>query len=335
MPRLPLFAALAPIARLAPAALLVGGAAVQPAQPALVPALPAALAAATPADPAQAPKPADRPSAADIVSRAPGSAWAQIASDDLLVIDLADGQRVTIWLASGFAPAHVTNIRQIARADWWRGGTIYRVQDNYVSQWGDATEKKPPPPGINPAPPAEYEWSARDHPITRNRFADAYARITGFSADGWALAGDGKRQWLPHCYGMVGVARNLAPDTGSGTDLYAVIGHAPRHLDRNIALVGRVIDGMAALSALPRGTGGGLGLYEDPNSYVPIRRVTIASDLPAAERPGWAFFRPDTPDFARYIEARANRAPPFFTVPANAADLCNLPVPVRATSPAG
>ncbi|PTS73635.1 peptidylprolyl isomerase, partial [Sphingomonas sp. HMWF008] len=130
----------------------------------------------------------------------------------------------------------------------------------------------------------------------------------------------------------VGVARNLAPDTGTGGDLYTVIGHAPRHLDRNIAVVGRVIDGMTALSALPRGTGGGLGLYEDPKQRVPIKRIVLVADLPVAERPTYQYLRPDAPVFAATLEARANRGGPFFTVPAGAADLCNLMVPVRAVT---
>ncbi len=278
---------------------------------------------------AAAEAPAPKPGTADILKAAPASAWRAVAADDLLLIELADGRRVTIWLASRFTPVHAANIRTIARSGWWRDSTVYRVQDNYVTQWGDPTEKKAPPAGIVATPPAEYEWAASSEKLHRNPYRDAYARVTGFSADGWAVAGDGKRQWLPHCYGAVGVARNLAPDTGSGTDLYAVIGHAPRHLDRNIAVVGRVIDGMAAFSALPRGTGGGLGLYEDPKLYVPIANVRLASDLPESERPRWEYLTPAAPDFAVYLDSKANRQPPFFTVPANAADLCNLPVPVR------
>ncbi|GAA3255116.1 hypothetical protein GCM10020258_13330 [Sphingomonas yabuuchiae] len=42
---------------------------------------------------------------------------------------------------------------------------------------------------------------------------------------------------------------------GVGAELYTIIGHSPRGLDRNIAVVGRVVDGMDALSTLPRGTG--------------------------------------------------------------------------------
>nr|WP_231708361.1 peptidylprolyl isomerase [Sphingomonas populi] len=279
-------------------------------------------------------EPPPKPTAAKIAAAAPASSWATIAPEDLLVIDFADGQRGVIWLASALAPVHVANIRTIARSGWWRDGAIYRVQDNYVTQWGDPTNKKPPAAGIAVHPPAEYEWPASAHPIVANPYKDAYAAVTGFTADGWAVAGDGRSQWLPHCYGMVGVARDLAPDVGTGGDLYTVIGHAPRHLDRNIAVVGRVIDGMATFSARKRGTGGGLGLYENARDNVPIRRVAIASDLPAGERLSYQYLKPSAPEFARTLEARANRGLPFFTVPAGNADLCNLDVPVRKT-PAG
>ena len=290
-----------------------------------------ALAASAQAEPAPAPPP--KPTAGQLAAAAPAEAWGAIDPNDVLVIDFADGQRSVVWLAPEFAPVHVANIRTIARSGWWTGSTVYRVQDNYVTQWGDATEKKPPAAGIERHPPAEYEWAWSAHPGTvANPYRDAYAPRTGFSPSGWAVAGDGSAQWLPHCYGMVGVARDLAPDTGTGGDLYTVIGHAPRHLDRNIAVVGRVIDGMGALSALPRGTGGGLGLYEDPKQRVPIARISIAADLPIKDRPAFQYLRPDSAVFAATLEARANRGLPFFTVPAGTADLCNLMVPVRKLS---
>lgn len=277
--------------------------------------------------PLQTPQPS-----AILLAEAPADAWGRIADDDLMTITWPDGRRVTIWLASGFAPVHVANIRVIARSDWWDDATIYRVQDNYVTQWGDATEKKPPAAGITLKPPAEYEWPAMRSGFVRNRHADAYARVTGYSTSGWPLAGNGRRQWLPHCYGMVGVARDMAPDTGTGGDLYAVNGHAPRHLDRNIAVVGRVIEGMEHLTSLPRGHGNGLGIYESAAMRVPLGKVRMVSDLPAAERPKFEYLKPTAPVFARYIDSRANRQPPFFTVPANAADLCNLMPPVRAVA---
>jgi peptidylprolyl isomerase len=135
---------------------------------------------------------------------------------------------------------------------------------------------------------------------------------------------------LPHCYGYVGVARGLAPDTGSGSELYAVIGHAPRHLDRNIAVIGRVIDGIEHLSSLPRGTEP-LGFYKEEAQRVPLVRAVLASRLPEGERPTFQYMDTASRSFDAYVRARANRKDDFFTEPAGGVDVCNAPVPVRRT----
>lgn len=262
---------------------------------------------------------------------APGDAadadWRDIPDDQLLVMTLRGGHQVFIRLAPAQAPAHVANIRKLAAAHWWDGTSVYRVQDNYVAQWGDASERKPLPPEVIANPPAEYEAprTAMGTPLAR---PDPYAASVGFTADGWPMASDGTSSWLTHCYGMVGVARDLAPSTGSGAELYAVIGHAPRHLDRNIAVVGRVLDGVQWLSSLPRGTGA-LGVYESEGERTPILSVRLASQLPEDERPHFQFRATDNPRFAAWIKARENRSPPFFTVPAGGTDLCNALPPVR------
>ena len=171
--------------------------------------------------------------------------------------------------------------------------------------------------------------------ILANGLVDAYAQLSLFY-QGWPLAsnigsdeeGEPATVWPIHCYGMVGVGRNLSPDAGTGAELYTVIGHAPRHLDRNIALVGRIVEGMEHLSSLPRGKGQ-LGFYEDESKRVPILSVRVASDLSQGERPAFEFLSTDSASFARYADARANRRDPFFNVPAGGADICNIPVPVR------
>src|SRR5205823_2247081 len=101
------------------------------------------------------------------------------------------------------------------------------------------------------------------------------------------------RAWLAHCYAMVGAGRGDTADSGSGAELYVVIGHSPRHLDRNVTLLGRVVEGMELLSTLPRGTGP-LGFYEDPKQYVFIPKVRLAADVPAAERTALELLRTDT-----------------------------------------
>ncbi len=127
---------------------------------------------------------------------------------------------------------------------------------------------------------------------------------------------------------MVGVGRDMPPNAGDGSELYAVIGHAPRHLDRNIAVVGRVIEGIEWLSSLPRGTEA-LGVYASEAEQVPIASVRLASELPAAEQPRFEYLATESASFARYADARANRRDPFFVRPAAGADICNVPTPIR------
>jgi peptidylprolyl isomerase len=271
-----------------------------------------------------APSPVRSPG--EIVAAAPASAWRDIPADTLLVMTLGDGRRVTIELAPGFAPVHVANIRALARAGGYDGRAITRVQDDYVVQWGDAADVRVTPPGFVARPAAEYDRALAGLAFTPLPVRDAYATRVGF-AGSWPVATDGGRAWLPHCYGFVGVGRDMPPDTGDGRELYAVIGHAPRHLDRNIAVVGRVIDGIERLSALPRGTGA-LGVYEKAGQRVPIASIRLAADLPPGARPVFQAMRTDTPAFAAYVDARMNRRDAFFVRPAGGADLCNVPVPV-------
>lgn len=265
----------------------------------------------------------------DIVNQAPATAWRAIPPDQILVMDLANGGRVVIQLARKFAPVHVANIQALARANYWDGATVYRVQDNYVAQWGHNDGTKPWPTGVVAQPPEEYTRPSRGLTVTPLGSPDAYAPGAGF-VDGWPVAYDAKAGWadLVHCYGSVGVGRDLSPDTGTGGELYAVIGQAPRQLDRNIAIVGRVIDGIDRLSSLPRGTEA-LGFYKDKAQYVPIAHIRLASEMPASERPAYEYLDTRSSAFTRYLRVRANRHDDFYIRPAGGVDLCNVQVPVR------
>jgi cyclophilin family peptidyl-prolyl cis-trans isomerase len=290
---------------------------------------------------APTPKPALAPS--EIVAAAPAAEWVAIAPADLLVMTLANGKQAVIQLMPPpFSQGWIGNIRKLATARWWDGLSINRVQDNYVVQWGDASEKKALPKKLKKMPENEYEtWSSRSFVIggmvesepqfelTHLQKQDAFGRA-GFYA-GWPIGSDEASEpntWPIHCYGMVGVGRNLSPDTGSGAELYAVIGHAPRHLDRNIAVVGRVISGIENLSSLPRGTGA-LGFYEKAEERVGIKSIRLVNQLETNDMPRFEYLSTESKSFAAYADARANRRDAFFIKPAGGADICNIPVPVR------
>ncbi len=266
----------------------------------------------------------------DIIAKAPAAAWRPIPADDLLVMDLRNGGRIVIQLAPNFAPVHVANIRALARGGWWDGAAIYRVQDNYVAQWGINEAKRALSAGAVAHPPHEYTRPARGLVLPPLGSPDPYAKNVGFSR-GWpvALYTDGSAS-LTHCYGSVGVGRDLHPDTGTGGELYAIIGHSPRQLDRNIAIVGRVVSGIEQLSALPRGSET-MGFYKAGSVAKPIVAVALASAMPAAQRPSFQYLDTASPSFARYLHVRKNRNDDFYRVAAGGVDLCNVPVPVRPT----
>jgi len=266
----------------------------------------------------------------DAVNAAPAAAWRTIPAEDLLVMTLDGGGRVVIQLAPAFAPVHVANIRKFAAADYWQGAAVYRVQDNYVAQWGINEAKRALSAGAVAKPPHEYTRPARGLAFTPLGSPDPYAKSVGFSR-GWpvALYKDGSAS-LTHCYGTVGVGRDLHPDTGTGGELYAAIGHGPRQLDRNIAIVGRVISGIEQLSALPRGSEA-MGFYKEGSVARAISGISLASAMPASRRPSFQYLDTASPSFARYLRIRKNRDDDFYRVAAGGVDLCNVPVPVRPT----
>jgi peptidylprolyl isomerase len=262
----------------------------------------------------------------DLLADSPLADWRVPDPEDTLYMDLARG-RVVIELASHVAPQHVANIRALARAHYFDGLAIIRVQDNYVVQWDDPDHHRPVPAGVRAAVEftAAAGAAARFEPLLDR---DAYAPQVGF-LDGFPAARDPRSHlvWLAHCYGMVGAGRDDPPES-DGTEMYAVIGHAPRQLDRNVALVGRVLKGVELLSSLPRGSGE-MGFYVPSEATAPIRSVRIAADVPAAERTPIQVLRTNSGTFRAVLDQRRQRHEPWFKFSPDHIDLCNVPLPVR------
>lgn len=280
------------------------------------------------------------PTAKEILAKSTPTEWRTPDPQNLLFMQLPTG-RVVIELAPDFTPLHAANIRTLVRAHYFDGLAIIRVQDNFVTQWGDPNDdengdksklrslgkaSKTLPPEFTRAIDPKLPWTALPD-------GDVYAPEVGFS-EGFPVGRDpaSGQEWVAHCYGTVGVARDVAPETGSGSSLYAVIGQA-RRLDHNLAVAGRVLEGMPLLSGLPRGPEP-MGFYADPAQRVTIESVRLAADMPAKDRPAIEVLRTDSASFAALVEAKRNGRNAFYPKPAGKVDLCSIDVPVRVAKPA-
>jgi cyclophilin family peptidyl-prolyl cis-trans isomerase len=299
-----------------------------------------ALASSLLALPALAEQDKPTPTAKEILAKSTPAEWRTPDPQNLLLMQLPTG-RVVIELAPDFTPLHAANIRTLVRGHYFDGLAIIRVQDNFVTQWGDPNDdengdkskirslgkaSKTLPPEFTRAIDPKLPWTALPD-------GDVYAPEVGFS-EGFPVGRDpaSGQEWVAHCYGTVGVARDVAPETGSGSSLYAVIGQA-RRLDHNLAVAGRVLEGMPLLSGLPRGPEP-MGFYAKPQQRVTIASVRLAADMPAKDRPAIQVLRTDSASFAALVEAKRNGRNAFYPKPAGKVDLCSIDVPVREAKPA-
>lgn len=268
---------------------------------------------------------------AELLAASKPDDWRTPDPSNTLYLDLPSG-RVVIELAPDYAPAHVANIKTLAKAHYFDGLSVLRVQENYVVQWGDPNaEDEAKRKSLGDAESkldAEFQRQrSAELPVVKLPDGDVYAEFAGVSK-GFPVAGKSDKIWLAHCYGMVGAGRGDTADSGNGAELYVVIGHAPRHLDRNVTLVGRVLLGMEHLTTLQRGTGP-LGFIEAPAPMTAIKSIRSAADTPKSERTAIEVLRTDTPLFEQLIEARRTRRESWFLEPTGRIELCNVPIPVR------
>jgi peptidylprolyl isomerase len=267
---------------------------------------------------------------ADVLAAAKPGDWRTLDPENTLYMELAGG-RVVIELAPEFAPLHVANVRTLVRGKYFDGLSIVRSQDNFVVQWADPAEpgKKKAIGAAKAKLPAEFERRAAGLQFVALPDPDTYAPQTGF-VSGFPAARDKAdgSAWLVHCYSMVGAGRDNDVDTGPGTEIYVVSGHAPRQLDRNVALFGRVVHGMELLAVMPRGSAA-MGFYDKPEQRAPIREMRVAADVPADQRSRLELLRTDTQTFTDLVEARRNRQDEWYKYQAGRIDVCNVPLVVR------
>lgn len=255
--------------------------------------------------------------------------WRDVDPENLVVMDTVHG-RVLLELAQPFSPRHTERFRSLVRAKFYDGKSFYRVIDGFVAQGGigEGDDKKLP------------DWPALKAEFDRNigidvdfvalgspdLFADKVGHVDGFPV---GQSRKDKRMWLLHCPGALAMARDNDPDTG-GTEFYIPIGHAPRRLDRNLTVFGRVLDGMQHLQKLNRGDPKvESGVIQDPAKRDAIIRVQMAADMPEADRPRVQVMDPASKAFSEFKAQRRNPAPEFYKRVSPNLDICAFNAPMR------
>lgn len=134
-------------------------------------------------------------------------------TQNLWLLDLSTGGRVTIWLRPDVAPNMVERIKTLTRQHFYDGLTFHRVIDGFMAQGGDP---KGDGTGGSPLPNVKAEFN-----------------------------------YLPHVRGAVSAAR--ADDNDSANSQFFIVFQPRLALDKKYTVFGRVIDGMQYVDAIERG----------------------------------------------------------------------------------
>ena len=252
--------------------------------------------------------------------------WYTPKDENLVLLELEAGN-VIIELAPFFAPSHAQNFREQVQHGNYDQIDFYRVIEGFVAQAGaeGAEGAEPLSAEFERSQDNNAEWLLVQHPALLAQ-SDGYL-------NNFAAARDDTKEWLVHCPGSLAMARSNDPNSASN-HFYVVLGHAPRHLDRNMTIFGRVIKGMEHLQTLPRGNLEAGGVIPSSEPRGSIKKAQLFSMIDSQKRPiiriqkttGAAYTK-------RLTEARA-RNNEFFIYKGNGAlDICYYPPRVEMTLP--
>jgi len=256
--------------------------------------------------------------------------WRTVDPENTVFMQLREGL-VVIELNPVFAPETVKQFKRLAGERFYDGLGFYRVIDGFVAQGGDGSDlgELSNVPLID----AEFEinWD-EEFEYVQVQSPDMFAPETGF-IDGFAVARDQStnKAWLTHCPGIVAMARNDSADS-SRTDFYIVIGQAPRYLDRNMNIFGRVVYGMDVVQRIRRGPAGDNGVIHDDMASTRISKLRLVADIPEDELLKAYVMDTSSKSFKKQLKKRRNRTQKFFhNKPAKVLDVCQVPIAGRIT----
>ena len=146
-------------------------------------------------------------------AQTPAAAPAAPDLENILVLDLSTGGRVTIQMYPTDAPAHIERIKTLTRQGFYNNVVFHRVIDGFMAQTGD-------PKG---------------------------------TGEGGSALPDLKAEFnrIPHLRGTVSMARTNEPDTANSQ--FFICFQPRFNLDNKYTVFGRVTSGMQFVDAITRG----------------------------------------------------------------------------------
>ena len=157
--------------------------------------------------------PAAPEAAADTRVYTPVNFNAEEDLENILLLDLSNGQRVAIRLKPDWAPHHVERVKTLTRQGFYDGVIFHRVIDGFMAQTGDPT-------GTGTGGSELPDIAAEFNP-------------------------------MPHVRGTVSMARAASED--SANSQFFIVFYPRFNLDDNYTNFGRVIGNMGAVDAIQRG----------------------------------------------------------------------------------
>ncbi len=186
----------------------------------------------------------------------PGRAAPPATTDkeNLWVLDLSTGGRVTIWLRPDVAPKAVERIKELTRKRFYDGLIFHRVIDGFMAQGGDP---KGDGTGGSELPDLPKEFN-----------------------------------YLPHVRGAVAAAR--AEDENSANSQFFIMLAPRLQLDQKYTVFGRVLEGMQYVDAIPRGEPPAeparvVRAYiaaDNPPAYAPVAAAPVETPAALPAGPG-------------------------------------------------
>ncbi len=263
-------------------------------------------------------------------SAADKSFWYQVPQNDLVYINTAHGQ-VVLALTDSIAPKHVKRFKTLVKDGFFDKQYFYRVVEGFVAQAGanpqQSVEQSYPPLAAEFLKSSVEGFYEVERPA---QFAPVSGFINGFAA---GTTPDRQGYWLTHCPGAVAMARDNKADTAT-TDFYIVLGQAPRHLDRNMSVFGRVVAGMAALQRLPRGDNKNGGVISDPDKDSAIINAAMGSSLPAEQQRHFKIQLPGHSAYQNKLLTAKTLSNSFFidkSLAPRAVDICYVQTEIEET----